>query len=81
MLSSPGKTCVALVYAMICFVSTTIMISVVHERVPPKEETPPLPDKFFDLFERKEWAFTICEINGMVLVVLWLLQWALLKYR
>ncbi|KAM4624304.1 phosphatidylcholine:ceramide cholinephosphotransferase 1 [Polymixia lowei] len=76
-----GKTGVALVYAMICFVSTTVMISVVHERVPPKEDTPPLPDKFFDWFGRKEWAFMICEVNGMVLVVLWLIQWALLKYR
>ncbi|XP_067101588.1 phosphatidylcholine:ceramide cholinephosphotransferase 1 [Osmerus mordax] len=76
-----GKTGVAFVYAMICFVSTTVMISVVHERVPPKEDTPPLPDKFFDLFGRVEWAFTICEVNGMVLVGLWLLQLLLLKYR
>ncbi|KAM6951069.1 phosphatidylcholine:ceramide cholinephosphotransferase 1 [Aplochiton taeniatus] len=82
--SFPGewrKTGVALVYAAICFVSTTVMISVVHERVPPKEDTPPLPDKFFDLFERREWAFAICEVNGMVLVALWLLQWVLLQYR
>lgn len=76
-----GKTGVAFVYAMICFVSTTVMISVVHERVPPKEDTPPLPDKFFDLFGRVEWAFTICEVNGMLLVGLWLLQLMLLKYR
>ncbi|KAG7219588.1 hypothetical protein INR49_018965 [Caranx melampygus] len=50
-------------------------------RVPPKEHTPPLPDKFFDMFNRVEWAFSICEINGMLLVGLWLIQWILLKHR
>lgn len=76
-----GKTAVALFYAICCFVSTTIMISVVHERVPSKEESPPLPDKFFDFFDRVEWAFSICEVNGIILVCLWLLQWTLLKYK
>lgn len=76
-----GKTGVACIYAMVCFVCTTIIISVVHERVPPKEATPPLPDKFFDFFDRVDWAFSICEINGMILVSLWLLQLTLLKYR
>lgn len=76
-----GKTGIAFIYAVICFVATTVVISVVHERVPTKEHTPPLPDKFFDLFDRVEWAFSICEINGMLLVGLWLIQWILLKYR
>lgn len=76
-----GKTGIAFVYAVVCFVTTTVVISVVHERVPPKEHTPPLPDKFFDLFDRVEWAFSICEINGMLLVGLWLIQWILLKHR
>lgn len=76
-----GKTGVAFIYAVACFVTTTITISVVHERVPSKEHTPPLPDKFFDLFDRVEWAFSICEINGLMLVGLWLVQWILLKHR
>lgn len=76
-----GKTGIAFLYALVCFVTTTVVISVVHERVPPKEHTPPLPDKFFDLFDRVEWAFSICEINGMLLVGLWLIQWILLKHR
>jgi len=75
------KTGVAFLYAVVCFVTTTVVISVVHERVPSKEQTPPLPDKFFDLFDRVEWAFSICEINGMLLVGLWIVQWTLLKYR
>lgn len=76
-----GKTFLAFLYALSCFVLTTVMISVVHERVPPKEVQPPLPDTFFDHFNRVQWAFSICEINGMILVGLWLFQWLLLKYK
>nr|KAF6425698.1 sphingomyelin synthase 1 [Molossus molossus] len=76
-----GKTLLAFLYALSCFVLTTVMISVVHERVPPKEVQPPLPDTFFDHFNRVQWAFSICEINGMILVGLWLIQWLLLKYN
>ncbi|XP_028824803.1 phosphatidylcholine:ceramide cholinephosphotransferase 1 [Denticeps clupeoides] len=76
-----GKTAVAFVYALLCFVATTVMISVVHERVPPKEVSPPLPDVFFDYFDRVEWAFSICEVIGILLVCLWLFQWGLLKHR
>lgn len=76
-----GKTGVAFLYAVVWMVSTTVVISVVHERVPPKEHTPPLPDKFFDVFDRVGWAFSICEINGLLLVALWFCQWLLLKHR
>lgn len=76
-----GKTFLAFIYALCCFVFTTVTISVVHERVPPKEVQPPLPDAFFDRFDRVQWAFSICEINGMILVGLWFVQWLLLKYK
>ncbi|XP_062863366.1 phosphatidylcholine:ceramide cholinephosphotransferase 1 [Trichomycterus rosablanca] len=75
------KTGVAFLYALCCFVMTSVMISIVHERVPAKEESPPLPDKFFDVFGRVQWAFSICEINGMVLVAVWTVQWLHLKHR
>ncbi|CAJ0916516.1 unnamed protein product, partial [Ranitomeya imitator] len=75
------KTFVAFTYALCCFIFTTVMISVVHERVPPKTEESPLPDVFFDHFDRVAWAFSICEINGMILVALWILQWLFLKYK
>ncbi|XP_069467396.1 phosphatidylcholine:ceramide cholinephosphotransferase 1 [Ambystoma mexicanum] len=76
-----GKTFVAFFYAVCCFIFTSVMISVVHERVPPKEVQPPLPDTFFDHFSRVEWAFSICEINGMILVAVWLVQWLFLKHK
>ncbi|KAL4641003.1 phosphatidylcholine:ceramide cholinephosphotransferase 1-like [Arapaima gigas] len=76
-----NKTAVAFFYALCCFTLTSITISVVNERVPPMEVDPPLPDKFFDFFDRVEGAFSVCEINGMILVLLWLVQWLLLKHK
>lgn len=75
------KTGVAFGYALCCFITTSVVISIVHERVPSKEESPPLPDKFFDVFDRRQWAFSICEINGMLLVAVWFIQWIHLKHR
>uniref|UniRef100_A0A8I6AUC3 Sphingomyelin synthase 2 n=1 Tax=Rattus norvegicus TaxID=10116 RepID=A0A8I6AUC3_RAT len=75
------KTGIAFVYALFNLILTTVMITVVHERVPPKELSPPLPDKFFDYVDRVKWAFSVSEINGMVLVGLWLTQWLFLRYK
>ncbi|XP_043844886.1 phosphatidylcholine:ceramide cholinephosphotransferase 1-like [Dromiciops gliroides] len=63
-----GKTLLVFLYALCCFVLTTVTISFVHERVPPKEMQAPLPDMFFDHFNRVHWTFSICEINGLILV-------------
>lgn len=75
------KTGIAFVYALFNLILTTVMITVVHERVPPKELSPPLPDKFFDYVDRVKWAFSVSEINGMVLVGLWITQWLFLRYK
>ncbi|KAL4618189.1 phosphatidylcholine:ceramide cholinephosphotransferase 2-like isoform X1 [Arapaima gigas] len=75
------KTGVAFIYALFNLVLTTVMITVVHERVPAKEVYPPLPDKFFDYIDRVTWAFSVTEVNGMVLVALWFLQWLFLRYK
>ena len=75
------KTVLAFFYAAFNLVLTTVMITVVHERVPSKESSPPLPDKFFDYIDRVKWAFTVTEVNGMVLVTIWLVQLFFFKYR
>ncbi|XP_007905879.1 phosphatidylcholine:ceramide cholinephosphotransferase 2 [Callorhinchus milii] len=75
------KTGIAFAYAAFNLVMTSVMITVVHERVPPKEKNPPLPDTFFDYVDRVEWAFKVSEINGMVLIGFWGIQWLLLRYR
>lgn len=51
------------------FVLSVSTLQIVHERVPSMESCPPLPDVAFDFVPRRiEWAFDVCEINGMVLV-------------
>lgn len=75
------KTGVAFLYAVFNLVFTTVVITVVHERVPDKALNPPLPDKFFDYVERVPWAFTVTEVNGLVLCALWLVQWLCLQHR
>lgn len=73
------KTGVAFVYTCSCLVLTTGVITMVHERVP--SQMPPLPDKFFDLFPRMPGAFSVAEINGLLLVGLFFMQWLFLKHR
>lgn len=75
------KTAISFFYALFNLVLTTVIITVVHERVPPKEVSPPLPDKFFDYIDRVKWAFTVTEINGMVLVAIWLIQLFFFRYK
>ncbi|KAF1381131.1 hypothetical protein PFLUV_G00171340 [Perca fluviatilis] len=75
------KTGVAFLYALFILVFTTVIITVVHERVPDKSVSPPLPDKFFDYLDRVPWAFTVTEVNGLILVGLWVVQWIFLKHK
>ncbi|TMS01818.1 phosphatidylcholine:ceramide cholinephosphotransferase 2 [Larimichthys crocea] len=75
------KTGVAFLYALFNLVFTTVVITIVHERVPDKSVSPPLPDKFFDYMDRVPWAFTVTEVNGLILVGLWLVQWLFLKHK
>ncbi|XP_047443409.1 phosphatidylcholine:ceramide cholinephosphotransferase 2 [Mugil cephalus] len=75
------KTGVAFLYAFFNLVFTTVVITVVHERVPDKSVSPPLPDKFFDYLDRMPWAFTVTEVNGLILVGLWFVQWLTLQHK
>ncbi|XP_060749538.1 phosphatidylcholine:ceramide cholinephosphotransferase 2 [Tachysurus vachellii] len=75
------KTGVSFLWAVTMLFCTTVMITVVHERVPEKTDSPPLPDKFFDYVPRVEWAFTVTEVIGIVLTLVWTTQWLCLKHK
>ncbi|XP_061889604.1 phosphatidylcholine:ceramide cholinephosphotransferase 2 [Entelurus aequoreus] len=75
------KTMLLFFYAAFSLVMTTVVITVVHERVPPKENIPPLPDTFFEYIDRVKWAFTVTEVNGIVLVTIWFIQLFFLNYK
>ncbi|KAM9445720.1 phosphatidylcholine:ceramide cholinephosphotransferase 2 [Clarias gariepinus] len=75
------KTGVAFLWAGTMLFCTTVMITVVHERVPEKADNPPLPDKFFDFVPRLEWAFTVTEVIGIALTLIWTAQWFCLEHK
>ncbi|XP_051518414.1 phosphatidylcholine:ceramide cholinephosphotransferase 2 [Myxocyprinus asiaticus] len=75
------KTGITFIWAGFNLVLTTVMITIVHERVPDKSVSPPLPDKFFDYVPRVAWVFSVTEVNGMILVALWFIHWLFLKHR
>ncbi|XP_076842324.1 phosphatidylcholine:ceramide cholinephosphotransferase 2 [Brachyhypopomus gauderio] len=76
-----GKTGLAFLWAAFNLFLTTVMITIVNDRVPDKTSNPPLPDKFFDYVPRVEWAFSVTEVIGMGLVTVWLIQWLFLKHK
>lgn len=75
------KTGIAFIWAAFNLLLTTVMITIVHDRVPDQSISPPLPDKFFDHVSRVEWAFRVTEVIGVILVILWFIQWLFLKHR
>ncbi|XP_058266718.1 phosphatidylcholine:ceramide cholinephosphotransferase 2 [Hemibagrus wyckioides] len=75
------KTGLSFLWAVSMLFFTTVMITIVHERVPNKVDNPPLPDKFFDYVPRLEWAFTVTEVIGIGLTLVWTMQWVFLKHK
>lgn len=75
------KTGMAFAYASAILVFNAVVITLIHERVPDKSVSPPLPDKFFDYIDRVPWAFKATEICGLTLCGFWLIQWLALKHR
>lgn len=75
------KTGMSFIYAAAILVFNAVVIAVIHERVPDKSVSPPLPDKFFDYIDRVPWAFKATEICGLTLCGLWMIQWLGLKHR
>ena len=64
------------------FVVSVFMLQIVHERVPPMEEEPPLPDIFFDVIpKRVEGSFEICEWAGMILTMMCVAVFFFHKHR
>ncbi|XP_043534828.1 sphingomyelin synthase-related protein 1 isoform X1 [Chiloscyllium plagiosum] len=75
------KTALSSVYVFIVFGFTSIVMVVVHERVPDMQTYPPLPDIFLDSVPRIPWAFAMAEVCGVVLCTIWLLLLLLHKHR
>uniref|UniRef100_UPI00398EB5D6 sphingomyelin synthase-related protein 1 isoform X1 n=2 Tax=Pristiophorus japonicus TaxID=55135 RepID=UPI00398EB5D6 len=75
------KTVLSSIYVFIVFGFTSIVMVIVHERVPDMQTYPPLPDIFLDSVPRIPWAFAMAEVCGVVLCTIWLLLLLLHKHR
>lgn len=63
------KTFVAFTFLSCNLTLNLICLSIVHERVPDKKQSPPLPDIFFDIFPSTDWALDVSEI--IIMVSIW----------
>ncbi|KAI1292013.1 Sphingomyelin synthase-related protein 1 [Halotydeus destructor] len=65
------KALVAMLYFFAVTWITAIVMVIVHDRVPDMQTYPPLPDIFLDNVPMIPWAFTICELCGLILFIIW----------
>ncbi|XP_071036308.1 sphingomyelin synthase-related protein 1 isoform X1 [Parasteatoda tepidariorum] len=66
------KTAVGLVYFFSVTWLTAIVMVIVHDRVPDMQTYPPLPDIFLDNIPYMPWAFSMCELTGIILFLIWM---------
>ncbi|KAE8750315.1 hypothetical protein FOCC_FOCC002875 [Frankliniella occidentalis] len=67
-----GKTLLSLFYLFVVTWITAFVMVVVHDRVPDMKKYPPLPDIFLDNVPTIPWAFSMCELTGTLLLIVWL---------
>lgn len=65
------KALVAMLYFVSVTCITAIVMVIVHDRVPDMQTYPPLPDIFLDNVPLIPWAFTMCELCGLILFIIW----------
>lgn len=65
--SETWRTILSFLYATTVFLITSFVMTVVHDRVPDMKKYPPLPDIVLDNVPLIPWAFTMCEVTGVVL--------------
>lgn len=66
------KTAVGMVYFFSVTWITAIVMVIVHDRVPDMQTYPPLPDIFLDNIPYMSWAFSMCELTGIILFFIWI---------
>lgn len=76
-----GKTILGASYFVIVTIITSLVMVVVHDRVPDMKKYPPLPDIFLDSVPLIPWAFGMCEVVGCILTLTWILVLVFHKHR
>ncbi|KHJ40868.1 hypothetical protein D918_09077 [Trichuris suis] len=75
------KTILAGLYFAVSILITSLVMVVVHDRVPDSKTFPPLPDIFLDNIPLIPWAFDACEILACFLGSIWTLVVLFHKHR
>ena len=68
-------------YMFFVFLITAFVMVIVHDRVPDMEKYPPLPDIVLDNLPYIPWAFEMCELSGIILVIIWSVTMFFHKHR
>uniref|UniRef100_A0A5S6QZC5 SAM domain-containing protein n=1 Tax=Trichuris muris TaxID=70415 RepID=A0A5S6QZC5_TRIMR len=75
------KTIIAGLYFAVAILITSLVMVIVHDRVPDSKTFPPLPDIFLDNIPFIPWAFDVCEILACFLGLVWTLVVVFHKHR
>lgn len=75
------KALLSMIYLLIVTWITSIVMVIVHDRVPDMNKYPPLPDIFLDNIPHIPWAFHISELCGSILLLIWLSVLLFHKHR
>uniref|UniRef100_T1IS64 Sphingomyelin synthase-like domain-containing protein n=1 Tax=Strigamia maritima TaxID=126957 RepID=T1IS64_STRMM len=75
------KTFLAFVFLCCNWMMTTISLAIVHERLPDRTKTSPLPDIVFDLIQPVDWALVVSEILIIIGTFMCLIILLMHKYR
>lgn len=65
------KALIAMLYFFTATWITAIVMVIVHDRVPDMQTYPPLPDMILDNIPLIPWAFSMCEVCGLILFIIW----------
>jgi len=66
------KAALSFSYFVAVTILTSLVMVVVHDRVPDMKKYPPLPDIFLDNVPLIPWAFDMCEVSGCLLLITWI---------
>ncbi|XP_043247532.1 sphingomyelin synthase-related protein 1-like [Amphibalanus amphitrite] len=75
------KAVLSMLYLLLVTWITSFVMVIVHDRVPDMKRYPPLPDIFLDNIPHIPWAFSICELIGTTLLVIWISVLLVHKHR
>ncbi|GIY35729.1 phosphatidylcholine:ceramide cholinephosphotransferase 1 [Caerostris darwini] len=73
------KTLIGFVFLAFNMAWTLTVLAIVHERMPDRATTRPLPDIFFDIFPPVDWALDVSEV--IIIISVWLTIFVIVVHK